>query len=450
MKNLKLLFCFLIVLSLASCSEELIEDKPLSTVSIDLREMHEDICFMTYNTFLLDVPNSFGGPQCEGPGCIQDALAICTQIAEQMPDVVHLQEVFVDEAAEILQECLEGQGYNVQFDDTNNQSFIGTGLGSGLMTASLLPMSNTQVVEFDNTTSIFNSGNDGAADKGFMINQIQLEPGCFITSINTHTDAGSDPASRCTRMLQFLQINEFIESAPGDIPMLLGGDFNLDANGGEELVISELIQSLNSMGGIFGSFLSKIIGGNCAELFEHPEFQESYIGALEFGVLTQLVKGEPVHLISGDQLDPTASDGQVLDYFILSNMSDAITNLEIETLEPDCELTWIVDRFEFNPETGTDDLVSSTIYYSEEEALEAQEECNLSGFQFCSVWSIEVCDNPSDHEPVITCLDYNCMDQLTNNPNPDDGGSDGPPIFECKPPCDPGEEECINGRCVPI
>lgn len=339
-------------------------------------------------------------------GKVTRAQAICQQMLAEDPDIINLQEVFADEAVEELTECLEDAGYFV----INNQD-------AGLLTASKFPISSSYFEEYDSEHGVFGHGHDTWKKKGFLAAHVELEEGCLLTAINTHLDAGGDSESKCAKINQLIQMNNYLNTLDSDVPVFIGGDFNINA------------VDNNPMGWGFNDECFILLGSGEVSL---GDIQNQSL----FSLLNQVMDATPIHTLTGTTLGPTSLGGSsVLDYFLLANNSEFVTNLMIENLDV-CENSncWMVyadwDGIEFITCDEEEMLYNISIGYS---AVPAAVGC------------------VSDHSPVRTCFSYDCDGQPPAPPYTGGGNTnDDPPgpTNDCFPKCPPGEQ-CINGLCVP-
>lgn len=71
--------------------------------------------------------------------------------------------------------------------------------------------------------------NDCLADKGFLRVRLALANGAEVDFWNLHLDAGRDESDRQARATQLENLATRVRSASGDGPLVIAGDFNLDA-----------------------------------------------------------------------------------------------------------------------------------------------------------------------------------------------------------------------------
>ena len=254
---MKKVFFFIIALFMlmTSCEENLImqsNQETRNSSGISTRGDTENVCVASWNTQLLDVGDIFGDPQCEGAECDARAEKICEQVSNLLdpsPDIVNFQEVFEADAAQALIACMTANGYpyNTGFDPNQNGTdcFSNTDIiifsiaqseseGSGLITFSKYPIISTVSEDFEDCNGCIGEANDCLAEKGMVLTEIEVSPGCTIFNFNTHLDAGDSNEDAATRAKQLEQMKNFLKNnVPDGSPLLVSGDFNIKRNSSE-------------------------------------------------------------------------------------------------------------------------------------------------------------------------------------------------------------------------
>ncbi len=185
------------------------------------------ITMMTLNTQLMDTPNIFNGPQCDGAACQERALSLCDYANNEVSrqSILLFQEAFDNTARGTLVNCVESAGY-VCLESDNGQ---GLEEGAGLVTCfdqAEIQNIGSGVIEFDNCSNA--SGDDCWAQKGLLYSLFYIKrKNRYIYVINTHMDAGVEMGDIYARHGQILQIRSIVRFLTK--PVVLGGDFNIDA-----------------------------------------------------------------------------------------------------------------------------------------------------------------------------------------------------------------------------
>ena len=319
----KILVLFIPLLFFISCQddfEDISSTNSANDIELETRSV-DSLCFMTWNTALIDVP-IIG----DGFDLSDDfrARKICERIVNDGSDVITLQEVWNDNEIRILGECLSEAGYEVVFVNRDNivnhilaNHYITNGLpnGNGLITAvkkELIP--NGSDVERESTFIEFNceSGFDSGADKGFIHTKITLEDGCEMDIFNTHLQAGTGDTRNCSRRCQIDQLTRYVEANTCG-PSLIGGDFNVNI---QEFADDEGCEGRNEREDLFDLF-SRVDGVSTYTLAQPP---------------TQ---------VTGTSLN----GGGTLDFHILANNENNIVEITTVT-QPifDCVESWTVTK----------------------------------------------------------------------------------------------------------
>ncbi len=236
MKKLKvknILFSVLIIVTVAIFLTSCQQDSLINTDVVPSEENSElilksakDLNMITLNTQLLDSPDIFNGPQCDGQVCEERALSCCDYVTGQaiQYDVIALQEAFDNTARGHLVNCIESQGY-ICYESDNGQ-FLEE--GAGLVTCFRLQTIDQNSIygglyEFDECSNA--SGSDCLSQKGFMVHSFKPKNGCYIYLVNTHMDAGEEWKDRYVRRLQAAQINSVIKNV--NTSVIITGDLNI-------------------------------------------------------------------------------------------------------------------------------------------------------------------------------------------------------------------------------
>lgn len=149
--------------------------------------------------------------------------AIGPAVAAFEPDLVALQEVWLDEDAAVLAQAFRAAGL------PHTRRFSSTWPGdSGLMIASRHPISKTEFIEYDEGTHPSVPWHvDWMAGKG--IARVRVEtPAGPVDFANTHVQAnyGGTGGYELVQLAQLLQAGEFLDS-PRDVPLVVAGDLNV-------------------------------------------------------------------------------------------------------------------------------------------------------------------------------------------------------------------------------
>ncbi len=75
---------------------------------------------------------------------------------------------------------------------------------------------------------------DCFATKGFQHARLRLPEGPILGVVNTHLDAGREEPDRATRAGQLESLRAYLAQAAADEPLIVAGDFNLDAASAED------------------------------------------------------------------------------------------------------------------------------------------------------------------------------------------------------------------------
>lgn len=260
--NKIILFIAALFILFTSCQDNLLTEQERDSAngtSISTRGDTENVCVASWNTQLLDTGDFFGwagdAPQCEGAECDARAKKICEQVSELLdpsPAIVNFQEVFEADAAAALISCMESNGYlfHTGFDGNEDGSDCfwfsdSESEGSGLITFSKFPIVSTTSEDFEDCNGCAGSGNDCYAEKGMMLTEIEVSPGCTIFNFNTHLDAGDSDEDKEARLKQLAQIKDFLaNNVPDGSPLMISGDFNIKKSDNHEYY--QLQQALGS------------------------------------------------------------------------------------------------------------------------------------------------------------------------------------------------------------
>jgi len=424
-------FCLLFI----GCQKENIEnsnDHKISTRDVT------NFCIASYNAFLLDTPDITGGPQCEGTDCTNRAINVChyiTQLDDNVPDIVTFQEVFEPAACTALSDCMSAAGFGFSTGcpiAVNTVDFnpiapldcpceILSPKGSGLITFSKFPITRVIFEPFNASHGCISDGSDCVANKGILLTDITLPDGCVISVINTHLDAGGDLGSIGARNSQLDQLADFIDqNIPSNQSMFLNGDFNIDVNNVSE---SDFRDDLNIT----------------------PNF-----------------------VLANSDPGSTASDGQVLDYIFVKNGDGKILDItykvieETTTFHTQCYWTFTDEWFQLNKQDFEYhyEVINGEPHEPYEPGYLPDTPEQIGSWtdfdkipkhyrQFVErkcLNSSTTSSNPSDHNPILSCLSYDCDGEIE-----DSYGNNTTTEPECNgsKPCPEGEE-CVKGKCQPF
>ncbi len=106
--------------------------------------------------------------------------------------------------------------------------FNSSGLGDGLSQFSDKPLIPIMHVTWNACYGVLENGSDCLTPKGFSFSQMELVPGLLVHTYNVHMDSGDSLGDQKTRVEQFQQLLQFIQSHSKDVPILVAGDFNLN------------------------------------------------------------------------------------------------------------------------------------------------------------------------------------------------------------------------------
>lgn len=365
---------------MSSCqkTEDVIEIG-LESNNISIHNRTVDICFTSYNigAFCEELPlvgdvhntiNDNGGPEAYGN-------AICEMVNAMGSDIVNLQEVWCEEVADAITECM-GEDVDIEFD-----------IGSGLMTISTLPILETSFTGFNK-----GKGFDALKGKGFLSTTIEIDDpdsengNCELILINTHlqadgglTDGGFIPAlttgmfntTRGVRESQLGQIEDHIEDQDPCTPILIGGDLNIER------------------------------------------------GTEEFNEMLDVFAAQPAHLVTRS---PTSTSGSTLDYYIINSYDDHLQRFnDVSTTVFDgcteySEVSRYRVRSEWLIEEDWDEVNEQTdIFNTLHQAQNFLDDLNPDDVVSAVIEqvTIRVCtnrlENVSDHHPIQTCFDdFDC------------------------------------------
>jgi len=172
-------------------------------------------------------------------------------------DVLCLQEAFdVDNIQSILIPSLQERGYWVAL--TGKRKSV-LGMTAGLMVASKLPIVRSAFLPYNNAVSV-----DAYANKGFLVLELELEPGYSIIVANTHLQGAFHGLSFedkiKARKSQFIQAKTFIyefycQSSSHIDGLFMVGDFNTGRFKTSKLNIHQAIPSFDYSAMISSLFL---------------------------------------------------------------------------------------------------------------------------------------------------------------------------------------------------
>jgi len=102
----------------------------------------------------------------------------------------------------------------------------GAGIGSGLNTLSVFPMSDLKRVTWNQRYGLFDSGSDQLTPKGFTATRHKLAEGAYLDIYNLHADADVDPGSMAARADNIRQLYAYINQYSDGNAVLVFGDTN--------------------------------------------------------------------------------------------------------------------------------------------------------------------------------------------------------------------------------
>lgn len=157
-------------------------------------------------------------------------------LAQKEYDLILFQEVFTNGVrASLLYHIGKGH-YNNLFQ----RAPVGK-LNSGIFN-----MSKFKIIKSSFMPYSICGGIQCGAKKGIMYMQIALENGTKVDVFNHHTQAYD--FNQYIRRVQLTQLKNFIESKNnGSIPVIVGGDFNVDGNGNEYRIIGQMFPKMKDV-----------------------------------------------------------------------------------------------------------------------------------------------------------------------------------------------------------
>jgi endonuclease/exonuclease/phosphatase family metal-dependent hydrolase len=102
----------------------------------------------------------------------------------------------------------------------------GAGIGSGLNTLSVFPMSDLTRVTWNDRYGIFDSGSDQLTPKGFTAKRMKLADGAYVDIYNLHADADIDAGSMAARASNIRQLYAYINTYSVGNAVIVYGDTN--------------------------------------------------------------------------------------------------------------------------------------------------------------------------------------------------------------------------------
>jgi endonuclease/exonuclease/phosphatase family metal-dependent hydrolase len=160
-------------------------------------------------------------------------------------DVIGLCEVFDRKHSQTLYEFAQTVTNN-SFVVTYGPRRIGVHLiGSGLAILSRFPVEASHTVSYSKASQFLDSGfkADGFAAKGAVHARLRIrdEPAMFVDCFLTHLESRSASA----RDVQISEFADFVAKHSGDNPIIVMGDFNIDANAPDDSAEKLQLESLN-------------------------------------------------------------------------------------------------------------------------------------------------------------------------------------------------------------
>jgi len=107
-----------------------------------------------------------------------------------------------------------------------NPGPLGTGLGDGLDTFSLLPFQDFARVPWTDCYGVLTNASDCLTPKGLSFQRHELAPGAFLDVYNWHADAGDAPEDLAARRANVRQLYTEIVARSGGHAVLVMGDTN--------------------------------------------------------------------------------------------------------------------------------------------------------------------------------------------------------------------------------
>ncbi|WP_246563399.1 jacalin-like lectin [Paenibacillus montaniterrae] len=102
----------------------------------------------------------------------------------------------------------------------------GAGIGSGLNTLSIFPMTNLKRITWNDRYGLIDNGSDQLTPKGFTATRHRLAEGVFIDVYNLHADAGTDSGSMAARASNIRQLYNYIVQHSEGNAVIVFGDTN--------------------------------------------------------------------------------------------------------------------------------------------------------------------------------------------------------------------------------
>lgn len=177
----------------------------------------EEIKILSWNVFMLPKPIKFSMQRQRSP-------LIGRALRNSGADIILLQEAFTLAFRDQMRKMLASTH---PYSESLPQG--------GLLIFSRYPLRPLKAVLFKECAWA-----DCFADKGATISEVQLPSRKKLQVGTTHLQAGDFPKIRLSQLVQSHQLYESFAQA--GVPQIFGGDFNIDANTGEEfhLLISQM------------------------------------------------------------------------------------------------------------------------------------------------------------------------------------------------------------------
>jgi endonuclease/exonuclease/phosphatase family metal-dependent hydrolase len=177
----------------------------------------DELKILSWNVFMLAKPIKFSMQRERAP-------LIAKALQTSGADIILLQEAFTRAFRDHLRKVLATE---YPYSESLPQG--------GLMVLSRYPLKPLKAILFSKCAWA-----DCMADKGATISEVHLPSGKKLQIGTTHLQAGNFPNIRLSQLSQSHKLYQ--ELAQTNVPQIFGGDFNIDANTGEEfrILISQM------------------------------------------------------------------------------------------------------------------------------------------------------------------------------------------------------------------
>ncbi|MFX3634208.1 MAG: jacalin-like lectin [Candidatus Pristimantibacillus sp.] len=133
----------------------------------------------------------------------------------------------------------------------------GAAIGSGLNTLSKFPISDFVRVKWNQSSGLFDHGNDELTPKGFTASRHKLADGVYVDVYNLHADADIDPGSMAARADNIRQLYAYIGQYSDGNAVIVYGDTNT-----RYTREADVLAELTSAAGLTDAWIEHVRGGN--------------------------------------------------------------------------------------------------------------------------------------------------------------------------------------------